>query len=109
MKTDLFTAVVAAIAGVVVAYIVCNIFLPELENVSFKVLSSGVNYNTLTAPESDVFNYRAVNPTVEVYVGECEQYDENGECINISRGDEDDDSDEEPGEGGEEVENGTTD
>lgn len=88
MKTDLFTAVVAAVAGVVVAYIVCNIFLPELENVTFSVLGADTNYSSLTQPDADVFNYRAVNPTVEVFVGDCEEYDANGECINIARDDE---------------------
>ena len=80
MKKDLTTTIIAAIFGVVVAYFITNIILPDLSNVSFKTLS-GDNKYTLAEPDSDIFNYRAVNPTVEVYVGQCREYNENGECI----------------------------
>lgn len=72
VKTDLATAIIAAIAGVVIAFLVTNIFIPELENVSFKTLGTGAS-SSLTAPDEEVFNYRAVNPTVEVYVGDEEE------------------------------------
>lgn len=68
MKTDLVTAIIAAIIGVVVAFVIWNIALPGMDDVSFKVLNSGASYE-LAEPNEDVFNYRAVNPTVEVYVG----------------------------------------
>lgn len=80
MKTDLATSVVAAIAGIVIAYFVTNIFTPGLADVSFKTLNDSVNAS-LSEPDDEIFNFRAVNPTVEVYVGQCQEYNENGECI----------------------------
>lgn len=82
MKTDLATSVVAAVIGVVVAYFVCGIFLPEIADVSFDVIDSkNLNYS-LTNPNPEVFNYRAVNPTVPVIIpGECDTLDSNGNCV----------------------------
>ena len=81
MKRNVFPIIAAGILGIVVAYFVTNLLLPEIENVSFKVLSSSVTTSTLSQPDGEVFNYRAVNPTVEVYVGQCTEYNEDGECI----------------------------
>lgn len=80
MKKELTTAIIAAVFGVIVAYFITNIALPEISNVSFKTLSGNQTY-TLAQPDPEVFNYRAVNPTVEVYVGQCREYNEAGECI----------------------------
>ncbi|MBR2837130.1 hypothetical protein IKE79_02110 [Candidatus Saccharibacteria bacterium] len=80
MKLDLATAVAAAIIGVVVAYVACNLFLPAIEDFSFKVIDASSSY-ALSEPNEDIFNFRAVNPTVEVYVGQCTEYNEDGECI----------------------------
>lgn len=77
MKTDLATSIIAAIVGTVAAYFLCNLFTPAIENYSVKVLSSEASYNLLD-PNNEVFNFRAVNPTVEVYVGQCED----GDCSN---------------------------
>ncbi len=72
MKTDLTTAIVSAIIGVAVAYFLCNVLLPQIDEVSFKTLTSSPDY-TLREPNVDIFNYRALNPTVEVYVGSEEE------------------------------------
>ncbi len=87
MKKDLLTTVLSAILGVVVSYIVVGIFIPELKSVSFKALNSDTTY-TIASPDPEVFNYRAINPTVEVYVGQCEEYSASGECLDGFRGDE---------------------
>ena len=79
MKQDLTTSVFAAVVGALVAYFVCNMFLPELQDVSFTTLSETEKF-TLAEPDSEVFNYRSVNPTVEVYVGNCVNLGENGVC-----------------------------
>ena len=89
MKFDLFTSIGVAIAGIVIAFFVTNLLVPGLTDFSFRALddtanvnsANGYNYADLTSPNPEVFNYEALNPTVEVYVGECEAYDENGECI----------------------------
>ena len=79
MKTDIATAVLAAIVGVVVSYIVVGGFLmgdPEpvvikkLETIDAKV----------DEPNPEIFNYRAINPTVETYI-DCKNYDLSGNCL----------------------------
>lgn len=80
MKTDLATAVIAAIAGIVVGFFVTNIVLPALQDVSFKTISGTIN-GSLVEPDTEIFNFRAINPTVEVFVGECTRYNEDGKCM----------------------------
>lgn len=58
-----------AIAGVIIAFLVCNMFLGEIESVNFKTVGSDVT-SDLATPDESVFNFNALNPTVEVYVGE---------------------------------------
>ena len=88
MKTDLFTSIGAAIAGVLIAYFVTNIFIGPIEDVTYKTIESNVNAS-LTDPDPEIFNYKALNPTVEVYVGECEEYNSFGECVEVSTQSED--------------------
>ena len=86
MKTDLATSIVAAIAGVLIAYFVCNIFVGPIDDVEIKTVDSSFS-TSIADPNPEVFNYRAINPTVEVYVGDsgdCTQFDDNGECIDGS-------------------------
>ena len=82
MKTDLVTSIVATIAGVLIAYFVTNLFIGPIEDVSYKTVDTKVN-STIANPDPEVFNYRALNPTVEVYVGECDEYNEFGECVEV--------------------------
>ena len=70
MKTDLFTSIVAAIAGVLIAFFVTNLFIGPIEEVTYKTVDATVTAEVVD-PNPEVFNYRALNPTVEVYVGEC--------------------------------------
>ena len=81
MKTDIATAVGTAILGAVIAFIVCNLFIGPIEDVTIKTVDANISADVID-PSPDVFNYRALNPTVEVYVGNCDQVDSNGECIN---------------------------
>lgn len=80
MKKDLLTTIVAAVIGLIVAYALIGVFIPEIKSVSFKTLSSNTTYN-IVDPNPEVFNYRAINPTVEVYVGQCKEYNAAGECV----------------------------
>ena len=83
MKTDLTTSILAAVVSVIIAYFACNVLLPKIDNFTIKVLSSGVDSN-LIAPNPEVFNFRSINPTVEVYVGQCEGNDcNNGVIIDL--------------------------
>lgn len=83
MKTDLVSSIGVAIAGVLVAYFVCNLFVGSIEDVDVKTVDASFT-TSIVDPNPEVFNYRAINPTVEVYVGDdenCSQFDDNGECI----------------------------
>lgn len=81
MKSELALAIFAAIAGVLISYFVCNIFIGEIESFSFDTISSEVSTD-LSEPSPDVFNYRALNPTVEIYIGSCNNYDNaTGTCL----------------------------
>ena len=68
MKTDLATTILTAAAGLIIAYLICGLFLPEIEAVSIKELEGEITYE-LAEPDINIFNFRALNPTVEVYVG----------------------------------------
>ena len=80
MKTDLATSIAFAIFGILVSFFVCNIFLTSPKDVTFKTVE-GNNLNTnLAMPTSEIFNTDSLNPTVEVYVGDC-TVDFYGNCI----------------------------
>lgn len=85
MKKDLFTSIAVAIIGVLIAFFVCNIFVGPIEDATVKEITTSVD-TSLTEPNPEVFNYEALNPTVEVYVGDCAEYDANGECLNNNQG-----------------------
>lgn len=81
MKSNLLTSVVIFVVGAVVAFITCNMIVPGIEDFNLKTIDINSDA-TLVDPDTEIFNYRAINPTVEVYVGDgCEVYDENGNCI----------------------------
>lgn len=83
MKNELATAIVAAIAGVVISYFVCNMFVGTSSDFSFNSVDASVN-SELASPNQELFNYRALNPTVEVYVGNCTEVNMYGECVDAS-------------------------
>ena len=80
MQKNLITTIAIAIFGVVAGFLVCNLFMGEATSVSVKTVESDISVD-LVDPNPEVFNYRALNPTVEVYVGECDEYDEYGKCV----------------------------
>lgn len=80
MKVDLTTAIVSALIGVIVAYFITgSLILKEPKPVEIKSLGNSVGTN-LDEPSPEIFNYRALNPTVEVYI-DCSNYDANGSCL----------------------------
>ncbi|MBQ6130308.1 hypothetical protein IJI72_01260 [Candidatus Saccharibacteria bacterium] len=79
MKTsDYISVFTIAIAGTILAYFLMNYFLgdPLEKTVSFEYLEP-VSAELVT-PDSEVFNARAINPTVEVFVGSCEDINHDG-------------------------------
>ena len=75
-KSDIITVILIASIGVIISIFMTNALLgnPDERSVSFK---SMIEIDAdLSDPE--MFNIAAINPTVEVYVGECEDVDQNG-------------------------------
>ena len=79
MKTDLATSIGMAILGAVMAFAVCNMLFGEIKDESFRTINGKVD-TSLGTPDEEIFNYKALNPTVEVYIGDCE-LDFYGNCI----------------------------
>lgn len=80
MKVDLTTAIISAIVGVAAAYFLTSgIILKNPTPVTIKTLGTSIGTD-LSDPDPEVFNYRALNPTVEVYI-DCSNYDINGSCL----------------------------
>lgn len=77
-KSDIISTVLIGIVGFIIAYFSVNAILgdPDKKTVSFKTMD--VVSASLDEPDPEVFNRNALNPTVEVYVGNCEDVDRNG-------------------------------
>ncbi len=80
MKKELVSSFLVAVFGVIVAYIATNIFMTEPEEVTYKTVDASSLSADLAEPDDKIFNYLALNPTVEVYIGDCEEYDLDGGC-----------------------------
>ena len=77
-QSDIITVVIIAVVGTIAAYFGVNMFLsnPADATYQFKVIE-GVTAD-LSNPDSEIFNKDAINPTIEVYVGDCQDVDQNG-------------------------------
>ena len=77
-KSDIITIFMVAAVGMLVSFFVVNALLgnPDDAYESYKtieVIDAG-----LAEPDPEVFNSNAINPTIEVYVGDCEDVDQDG-------------------------------
>ncbi len=75
-QSDVISVVMVAIIGSIAAFFLVNLILGEHKAVKYKSVS-GVS-SELAEPDPEVFSYGAVNPTVEVYVGSCEDINRDG-------------------------------
>lgn len=78
-QSDIFSLILIASVGTLAAFFVCQSLMgnPDDASVKFKALVNPVS-SALVVPDPEVFNGAAINPTVEVYVGSCEDIDQNG-------------------------------
>lgn len=78
-QSDVFSIIFVASAGIVASFFLCQTIMgdPNEAVVSFTALREPIT-SDLAEPEPEVFNSTAINPTVEVYVGDCEDRDKNG-------------------------------
>lgn len=80
LQSNLLLSIVIAVIGVAAAFLACNALVGPIEKVTFYTVDSTVA-TTLVEPDPEIFNYLSLNPTVEVYVGECKEHDESGVCL----------------------------
>jgi len=108
-RSDIYSLILIAGIGTLAAFLACNALLgdPNKASVEFKTVST-VLTSDLAEPNEEIFNGTAINPTIEVYVGDCEDIDQNGmldkaELIACGReqapDDEEEDGEEGDGEG----------
>lgn len=78
-QSDIFTLILIAGIGTLAAFLLCNTLMgnPDEAVVKFTSLNESIS-SKLAAPNPEVFNVSAINPTIEVYVGNCEDIDQNG-------------------------------
>ena len=77
-RPDIFTVTFVASVGVLLTFIACSFLLGDPDTRYLKHKTIGKITADLTSPDPEVFNVDAINPTVEVYVGSCEDVDRNG-------------------------------
>ncbi|MBQ9019890.1 hypothetical protein IJ096_01015 [Candidatus Saccharibacteria bacterium] len=78
-KSDIFTVIIIAAVGTLAAYFGVNALLGNANDATYSFKTIEVISAELAEPDPEVFNDDAINPTVEVYVGECEDIDKDGE------------------------------
>ncbi len=78
-QSDIFTVIIVATVGTIVAAILCNMLLGDPNDKSVTFNRVAVVESSLAIPDPEVFNPDAVNPTVEVYVGDCVDQDQDGQ------------------------------
>lgn len=109
-QSDIFSLILIASVGTLAAFFLCQSLMgnPDNASVKFKALANPVT-SALVVPDPEVFNSAAINPTVEVYVGACEDIDQNGildaaeleACTTVEEDPEEEEEGGEPGAEGE--------
>ena len=77
-QSDIFSIIIIATVGTLVAYFAVNSFLGDPNMKSENITTIDAITADVLEPDPELFNAAAINPTVEVYVGECEDIDRNG-------------------------------
>lgn len=78
-KKDIISIVAVAILGVVAAIVAVNSILGDIDDKSATFRSIEVVNSGVGVPDPEVFNPDAINPTVDVYVGNCLDKNGNGQ------------------------------
>lgn len=77
-QSDIFSIIIIATVGTLVAYFAVNSFLGDPNLKSENITTIDAISASVLEPDPEFFNAAAINPTVEVYVGDCEDIDHNG-------------------------------
>ena len=78
-KKDIISIVAIAILGVVAAIVAVNSILGDINDKSATFRSIDAVNSSVGVPDPEVFNPAAINPTVDVYVGNCVDKNGNGQ------------------------------
>jgi len=68
-KSDVAMIILIASISVLVAYFVAKAVLGDVQNQSVKVKSAESISTNITQPDPAIFNSNAINPTVQVIIG----------------------------------------
>lgn len=77
-QSDIFTIIIIASIGMVGAFFASNAILGNPDELMLKHKNISPISTEVVEPDPETFNQDAINPTVEVYVGQCEDVDQNG-------------------------------
>ncbi len=77
-QSDIITIVLITMIGTIAAGFITNAVLGNPDDASEKWKTIETVSADLSTPDPEVFNVDAINPTVEVYVGNCEDRDQDG-------------------------------
>lgn len=69
-KSDMLTIAVIALISVMVAYFVAGTLIGQPSQDTVTIKEANPIKSTVTDPDPDIFNKNAINPTVEVQIGE---------------------------------------
>ena len=96
MNKDVISSIAIAIVGVVLSFFLCNLIVGDsIKEETVKTVDSSFSVD-LAEPSAEVFNYKAINPTVEVYVGDrgdCRETDSDGKCLDDNSNSDNDNQD----------------
>lgn len=78
-QADLFSIILVASVGTLAAFFICKALMgdPNSMQVKFTKVRDVIS-SKLEDPNAEIFNSTAINPTIEVFVGDCEDIDKNG-------------------------------
>ncbi|MFV0485053.1 MAG: hypothetical protein ACK5MU_02365 [Candidatus Saccharimonadales bacterium] len=86
-KTDIAAVILISVITTIIAYLIGNSMLGDPNDESVRITYMDTIAATVSEPDPEVFNTDAVNPTVEVYVGNCAENQEwdaqNQICVDI--------------------------
>ena len=92
-KTSIAAIILISVITTLIAYFIGNSILGDPNEESVTITYMDIISADISQPNPEVFNPEAVNPTVEVYVGNCEESQiwdaTNQTCINAAVSDED--------------------
>jgi hypothetical protein cdiviTM7_02684 len=72
-QSDIFSIIIIATVGTLATYLGINSLLGDPNLRSEKIKTIEPISAELKEPDSELFNPDAINPTVEVYIGDCNE------------------------------------